>query len=85
GNIARKDAAFRVGRIGYQANPWVFRRMDNTQYFDNERWDDHNWYFDGAHLSFPFRSGSRLDVTGGRHGERQQSRRFCWTLADDRG
>jgi len=73
GNIARKDAAFRVGRIGYQANPWVFRRMDNTPYFDNERWDDHNWYFDGAHLSFPFRSGSRLDVTGGRHGERKGS------------
>lgn len=70
GNIARRDAEFRVGRIGYQANPWTFRRMDNTPYFNNRRWDDHNWVFDGADIMFPFRSGSRLDVTFGRQSDR---------------
>lgn len=71
GNIARRDAEFRVGRIGYQSNPWVLKRTDSTPYFTNQYWDDGNWYFDGGVLQFPFRSGAKLDVFGGRQSERQ--------------
>jgi hypothetical protein len=37
-----------VGRLGFQLNPYMFRRIDNTTYYSNDRWDNGNYYFDGA-------------------------------------
>lgn len=54
-----------LGRVGYQAGNYFFRRYDNTPYFDNPRWDDGNWYFDGGILKFNWGS-TGLDVYGGR-------------------
>lgn len=71
GTIADRPTTIRAGRVAYQGIPMVFRRMDTTPYFFNRRWDDHNWYFDGAVISIPFQSGARLDAFGGRQGFRQ--------------
>lgn len=54
-----------LGRVGYQAGNYFFKRYDNTPYFDNPRWDDGNWYFDGGILKFNWGSVG-LDVYGGR-------------------
>ncbi len=40
-----------AGRIQHQASSWIFRRIDNTSYFDNPRWDNGDYTFDGAHAS----------------------------------
>ncbi|MBN8691518.1 MAG: hypothetical protein J0L72_12140, partial [Armatimonadetes bacterium] len=59
-----------VGRIGSQtANPYVFKRKDNSPYFDNSRWDDGNWTVDGALVSFKVGQGS-LSILGGRNNDR---------------
>lgn len=62
-----------VGRLGAQTtNPYLFKRSDNTPYFENERWDNGNWLFDGAILGFKLGSGS-LTVMGGRNSNRLNS------------
>lgn len=41
-----------MGRIGHQAGSYFMERQDTTFYFDNDRWDNGNYYFDGANLGF---------------------------------
>jgi len=41
-----------MGRIGHQAGSYFMERQDTTPYFENERWDNGNYYFDGANLGF---------------------------------
>lgn len=41
-----------MGRIGHQAGSYFMERLDTTPYFENERWDDGNYYFDGFNLGF---------------------------------
>ncbi len=36
-----------AGRVRHKATPWIFQRLDNTSYFDNDRWDDGKYTFDG--------------------------------------
>ncbi len=36
-----------AGRVRHRATPWIFQRIDNTLYFDNDRWDDGKYTFDG--------------------------------------
>ena len=38
---------FEAGRVRHRASPWIFQRLDNTLYFDNDRWDDGRYTFDG--------------------------------------
>lgn len=59
------DFGYRIGRIGHQVHPYIFKRGDNSPYFKDDRWDDGNWYFDGAHLAFNFGS-TNLNIFGGR-------------------
>jgi hypothetical protein len=58
-----------VGRIGYQISPYMFKRPDYTTYFSNPRWDNGDWYFDGALLKFKF-GGAAVHVFGGRNSDR---------------
>ena len=37
-----------AGRVEHRATPWIFQRIDNTLYFDNERWDNGLYGFEGA-------------------------------------
>jgi hypothetical protein len=41
-----------MGRIGHQAGSYFMERQDTTLYFENDRWDDGNYYFDGVNLGF---------------------------------
>ena len=59
----------KIGRVGYKIDPYLFQRPDNTPYFDNERWDNGLWMFDGAILGFKFGS-AKLNVFGGRNSDR---------------
>ncbi len=60
--------AFNVeaGRVGYKISPYIFQRPDETAYFDNDRWDNGLWRFDGAILGFNF-GGAKLDVFAGKN------------------
>ncbi|MEZ0324605.1 MAG: S-layer homology domain-containing protein [Fimbriimonas sp.] len=58
-----------LGRVGYKVSPYVYQRMDKTSYFDNERWDNGQYYFDGGVLGFNF-GAAKLDVFGGRNSNR---------------
>jgi len=59
----------KIGRVGYKIDPYLFQRPDNTPYFQNERWDNGLWMFDGAILGFKFGS-AKLSVFGGRNSDR---------------
>lgn len=54
-----------VGRVGYKVSPYIYQRLDKTHYFENERWDNGQYYFDGGILGFNF-GGAKLDVFAGR-------------------
>lgn len=58
-----------VGRVGYKVSPYAFQRIDNTSYFENERWDNGKYTFDGAILGFNL-GGAKVDVFGGRNSNR---------------
>jgi hypothetical protein len=68
-SIASLGFNAKVGRVGYKINPYLFQRPDNTPYFQNERWDNGEWMFDGAILGFKFGS-AKLNVFGGRNSSR---------------
>jgi len=53
-----------AGRVGYKVSPYMFQRIDNTSYFENERWDDGMFRIDGGILGFNFGS-AKLDVFAG--------------------
>jgi uncharacterized protein YdcH (DUF465 family) len=62
----------KVGRLGAQFSSHLFKRVDNTPYFENRRWDDGNWMVDGAALTFDF-GAANLVVLGGRTSGRETS------------
>jgi len=53
-----------AGRVAYKLNPYVLRRPDTQSYYDNERWNDGKYRFDGAIFGFNFGS-AKLHVYGG--------------------
>lgn len=59
-----------IGRLGYQVNSYMFQRPDYTPYFDNDRWDNGDYYFDGALLKFKF-GAANLHLWGGRNSDRR--------------
>jgi len=58
--------AFNVeaGRVAYSSSDYVFKRAINQSYYENSRWDDGLYRFDGAILGFNF-GGVKLNVFGG--------------------
>jgi hypothetical protein len=53
------------GRIGHKLDDnYMFQRPKNDSYYTNERWDNGEYYFDGAILGFNF-GGAKLHVWGG--------------------
>lgn len=59
-----------VGRLGYQVGSYLLQRPDYTPYFDNDRWDNGDYYFDGGLLKFKF-GQANLHLWGGRTSERE--------------
>ncbi|MBX7133018.1 MAG: S-layer homology domain-containing protein [Fimbriimonadaceae bacterium] len=59
-----------IGRLGYQISPYLLQRPDYTPYFDNDRWDNGDYYFDGALLKFKF-GAANLHLFGGRNSDRR--------------
>jgi hypothetical protein len=55
-----------IGRTGYSISPYLYQRPDVTPYYQNERWDNGKWTFDGAILGFRF-GGARFNIFGGRN------------------
>lgn len=53
-----------AGRVAYKLSPYMFQRPRTESYYDNERWDDGKYRFDGAILGFNFGS-AKLHVWGG--------------------
>lgn len=64
-----------LGRFGRKSGNFFFQRIDNTPYFDNPRWDDGNWYMDGADLMFAW-GNVGLNVWGGRNSARLDTNEF---------
>jgi len=54
----------KLGRVGYQVGPYIWRRTDFTSYYRNERWDNGDYYFDGGILKFAWGKAG-LTVFGG--------------------
>ncbi len=54
-----------MGRIGHQAGSYFMERQDTTPYFENDRWDDGNYYFDGVNLGFDW-GALDLNIYGGK-------------------
>ncbi|MBA3725836.1 MAG: S-layer homology domain-containing protein [Armatimonadetes bacterium] len=61
-----------LGRVSHKSGRYFFQRIDNTPYFENPRWDDGNWYFDGADLGFHWGTVG-LDVYAGRNSDHLDS------------
>ena len=53
-----------AGRLDHRATPWTFQRIDNTLYFDNPRWDDGQYTYDGL-LARTDLGAVRAEVYGG--------------------
>ncbi len=54
-----------AGRIGTKVGRYTWQRPDYTLEYSNPRWDNGEWYLDGANLEFGFGSVD-LSVWGGR-------------------
>jgi predicted porin len=54
-----------LGRTSYSIDPYLFQRPATNPYFQNDRWDNGKWTFDGGVLGFHW-SGVKLDVFGGK-------------------
>jgi len=53
------------GRVGYKLeDSYMFQRIRDDSYYTNERWDNGEYYFDGAILGFNF-GGAKVHVWGG--------------------
>ena len=55
-----------AGRVRHKATPWILQRIDNTSYFENDRWDDGRYTFDGAIVGTRFGS-VHAEVYGGKN------------------
>jgi len=64
-SIVGQGLAAELGRTGYSIDPYIFQRPDTNPYFQNDRWSNGKWYFDGGILGFHF-GGVRLDAFGGK-------------------
>jgi len=64
-SIVGQGLAAELGRTGYSVDPYIFQRPDTNPYFQNDRWSNGKWYFDGGILGFHF-GGVRLDAFGGK-------------------
>lgn len=54
-----------IGRVGYKISPYIYQREDWTSpYFENDRWDNGKYYFDGGIIGFNI-GGAKLDVFAG--------------------
>ena len=58
-----------AGRVEHRATPWTFQRIDNTLYFDNERWDNGLYGFEGA-VAKGHLGRVRLEAYGGTDDDR---------------
>jgi len=54
-----------AGRIGYKIGPYLFQRLNPNSYFTNDRWDNGEYYLDGANIGFNV-LGAKINVFGGR-------------------
>jgi len=54
-----------AGRIGYKIGPYLFQRINPNSYFSESRWDNGEYYLDGANLGFNL-LGGKINVFGGR-------------------
>jgi hypothetical protein len=57
-----------VGRVGYKLSPYMFQRIEPSSYFSNDRWDNGEYYFDGAIVGFNF-GGAKVHVWGGKNSQ----------------
>ena len=48
----------KVGRQGKMLSSFILKRPDNTSFYKNKRWDDHNYLMDGATMGFAGGAGS---------------------------
>jgi len=64
-SIVGQGLAAELGRTGYSIDPYIFQRPNPAPYYQNERWDNGKWYFDGGILGFHW-GGVRLDAFGGK-------------------
>lgn len=58
-----------VGRLKYQVGPYLWKRVDFTDWYKNSRWDDGNFIFDGALLKFGF-GQAKFHIWAGRNNGR---------------
>jgi len=54
-----------VGRIGYKIGPYIFQRLNPNSYYTNSRWDNGEYYLDGASVGFNL-LGGKIEAFGGR-------------------
>ncbi len=64
--VGTERAHLEFGRLGYKGSPYMLQRIDNTSYYTNDRWDNGEYYFDGAILGFNF-GAAKLDILAGRN------------------
>lgn len=55
-----------LGRVNAKVGRYLFERPDFTPYFENERWDNGNFTWDGGILTFNF-GQAKMTVLGGRN------------------
>lgn len=56
-----------VGRQGVKVSPFIYQREDTTPFFENDRWDNHEYTFDGAKIAFSA-GPAKLSIFGGKTG-----------------
>ena len=54
-----------VGRQGEKISPWIYQRLDTTPFYENARWDNGEYTFDGAKVAFSA-GPAKLSIFGGR-------------------
>jgi len=71
-SILNQGFSAELGRTGYSVDPYIFQRPDSTPYFQNDRWDNGKWMFDGGIFGFHF-GGAKFDVFAGRQSNRRDT------------
>jgi hypothetical protein len=63
--LASVNTDITVGRQGYQVDSLLYKRPDTAWFYDNARWSDGDWTFDG--LNVDFKAGpAAITLFGGR-------------------
>jgi len=68
-----------LGRTSYSIDPYIFQRPATNPYFQNDRWDNGKWTFDGGILGFHW-SSVKLDVFGGKQDQDTTTGSFFQTM-----